>query len=115
MASTASSIRASAMADVSSAIDTMPPAAEATPWREFWSSYGQSRGAVLGLGIVVGLIVLAALAGVVSPHPPNEQFRDYVLIPPAWQEGGVASFPLGTDPVGRDMLSRLIHGTRLSL
>ena len=103
------------MVDVAPAIDAMAPAVEPTPWREFWSSYSQSRGALLGLAVVTALIALAALAGVVSPHPPNEQFRDFVLVPPAWHEGGVATFPLGTDPVGRDMLSRLIHGTRLSL
>jgi dipeptide transport system permease protein len=85
------------------------------PWREFWKAYAQSRGALIGLGLVVALVLLAVFADVVAPHPPNEQYRDFTLAPPAWHEGGQGQFLLGTDPVGRDILSRLIHGTRLSL
>src|SRR5437773_11036112 len=82
---------------------------------EFWRSYTQSRGAVIGLALVVSLVLLAIFADVVSPHSPNEQYREFTLTPPAWDAGGTTRFLLGTDPVGRDMLSRLIHGTRLSL
>ena len=48
-------------------------------------------------------------------HAPNEQFREAFLQPPFWQDGGSLRFPLGTDAVGRDVLSRLIHGSRYSL
>jgi dipeptide transport system permease protein len=83
--------------------------------REFWSYFSQNRGAVIGLAII-GIILLSAIfADVIAPHSPIEQFRDATLAPPVWQTGGTAKFLLGTDPVGRDMLSRLIHGTRLSL
>ena len=82
---------------------------------EFWRSYSQSRGALVGLALVVLLVLLAIFADVVSPHPPNEQYRDFTLAPPVWDAGGTTRFLLGTDPVGRDILSRLIHGTRLSL
>jgi dipeptide transport system permease protein len=95
--------------------ERIEPASEASAWREFWQAYAQSRGALIGLALVIALILLAVLADVVSPHPPNEQYREFTLTPPAWHEGGTANFMLGTDPVGRDMLSRLIHGTRLSL
>ncbi len=61
------------------------------------------------------LIVLAAFADSIAPHSPIEQFRAHFLVPPMWQAGGDAAFPLGTDDVGRDMLSRLIYGARLSL
>jgi dipeptide transport system permease protein len=91
------------------------PTREASAWREFWSAYRQSRGAMVGLTLVIALIVLAIFAAVVSPHPPNEQYREFTLAPPAWHDGGSANFILGTDPVGRDILSRLIYGTRLSL
>jgi dipeptide transport system permease protein len=91
------------------------PAAAPGPLREFWLAYSQSRGALIGLALVVALIVLAVGADVIAPHPPNEQYRESTLVPPVWQSGGSATFLLGTDPVGRDMLSRLIHGTRLSL
>ena len=82
---------------------------------EFWRSYSQSRGALIGLALVVLLVLLALFADIVSPHPPNEQYREFTLTPPAWDQGGTSQFLLGTDPVGRDILSRLIHGTRLSL
>ena len=85
------------------------------PLAEFWDAYAQSRGALLGLALALALVVLAVFAGAIAPHPPNEQYREYTLTPPAWQAGGTPAFLLGTDPVGRDILSRLIHGTRLSL
>jgi dipeptide transport system permease protein len=85
------------------------------PLIEFWSYFRQNRGAVAGFCIVVALVALALFADVIAPHSPIEQYRDSTLLPPLWQQGGKAAFPLGTDPVGRDILSRLIHGTRLSL
>ncbi len=89
-----------------------------TSWvrfKEFWSYFRENKGAVAGLGIVIFVILLALFADIVAPHSPIEQYRDYFLKPPAWQEGGSWKFILGTDAVGRDMLSRLIHGTRYSL
>ncbi len=85
------------------------------PLAEFWGYFAQNRGAVLGLALILALLFLAVFADVVAPHPPNEQYREATLTPPAWTEGGSARFVLGTDAVGRDILSRLIHGTRLSL
>lgn len=85
------------------------------PLRELWNDFRRNRGAVIGLAIIVALVLLALLADVVAPHSPIEQFRDATLAPPMWQAGGSSKFVLGTDPVGRDMLSRLIHGARLSL
>ena len=91
------------------------PSHPAHPLRELWNNFRQNRGAVLGLAIVLTLVLLAAFADIVAPHSPIEQFRDATLAPPMWQVGGSSKFVLGTDPVGRDMLSRLIHGARLSL
>ena len=54
-------------------------------------------------------------ADVIAPHEPFRQYRDHFLTPPAWQEGGSAQFLLGTDAVGRDILSRIIYGARYSL
>ncbi|MDO6962938.1 ABC transporter permease subunit [Rhizobium alvei] len=82
---------------------------------EFWYYFSQSRGAVIGL-VVFSLMVLAALlAPVLAPHAPDMQYRDAFLAPPVWQEGGSWKFILGTDPVGRDILSRLMYGARFSL
>lgn len=86
-----------------------------TPLAEFWSYFIQNRGALIGLCFIVFIVFLAVFADLVAPHHPYEQFRDFILVPPAWTEGGNAQFWLGTDGVGRDILSRLIHGARLSL
>jgi dipeptide transport system permease protein len=85
------------------------------PLIEFWSYFRQNRGAVAGFCIVAALVALALFADLIAPHSPIEQYRDSTLLPPVWQHGGKPAFLLGTDPVGRDILSRLIHGTRLSL
>ena len=85
------------------------------PLREFWAYFSEHRGAVIGMWFFVFLVAIAILADFVAPHLPNEQYRDFFLTPPVWQEGGTWQFVLGTDAVGRDMLSRLIHGTRFSL
>lgn len=61
------------------------------------------------------LIVSAILAPWLAPYDPIEQFRDAVRIPPFWQESGNFKFILGTDEAGRDIFSRLIYGSRLSM
>ncbi|HER35340.1 MAG TPA: ABC transporter permease subunit [Halothiobacillaceae bacterium] len=85
------------------------------PLREFWHYFSGNRGAVAGLAVILTIAFLAVFANIVAPHPPNQQFRDALLQPPFWQQGGSISFPLGTDAVGRDILSRIIHGARFSL
>jgi len=82
---------------------------------EFWYYFSENRGAVIGFWFFVFLVVLAIFAPLIAPHAPNAQYRDAVLVPPFWQEGGRAAYLLGTDAVGRDILSRLIYGTRFSL
>ncbi|MEJ6021181.1 ABC transporter permease subunit [Ramlibacter sp. PS4R-6] len=90
-------------------------AAPPGPLREFWISFSANRGAVIGMVIVVILLLLALFAPWVAPHSPNTQDTSAFLKPPVWQAGGSAKYLLGTDAVGRDILSRLIHGARLSL
>ena len=85
------------------------------PMVEFWQYFSQNRGAVLGLTIIIIFALLALFAPVLAPHDPNEQFRDALLVPPAWADGGSSRFLLGTDDIGRDMFSRIIYGARISL
>lgn len=82
---------------------------------EFWAYFSENRGAVYGLFFFIAIVLIAVFADFLAPHQPNEQFREAFLQPPFWQEGGSLRFPLGTDAVGRDVLSRLIHGARYSL
>jgi dipeptide transport system permease protein len=105
-----------------SAENPMPPtarpagvAAPPHPLREFWLSFSANAGAVAGLVVIVTLVLLAAFADFIAPHSPVLNDDAAFLKPPVWQDGGSLTYPLGTDPIGRDMLSRLIHGTRLSL
>ncbi|HXU56432.1 MAG TPA: ABC transporter permease subunit [Casimicrobiaceae bacterium] len=102
------------MSEVAAIAADVPPAVPGN-LREFWQAYTQSRGAIIGLALIIVLVVLAIGANVIAPHSPYEQFRDFTLAPPVWHDGGSTRFLLGTDPVGRDILSRLIQGTRLSL
>ena len=85
------------------------------PFVEFYSYFKKNTGAVIGLWIIIGLLVLAATADFVAPYSPIVTNNAAFLKPPFWQAGGSWAHPLGTDAIGRDMLSRLIHGTRLSL
>lgn len=82
---------------------------------EFWFYFRQNRGAVLGLIVFILLVLIACFAPLLAPHDPTLQYRDAFLVPPVWEEKGRAAFILGTDAVGRDMLSRLIYGTQYSL
>ncbi|PSJ56010.1 ABC transporter permease subunit [Kumtagia ephedrae] len=82
---------------------------------DFWYYFSENRGAVIGLWVFVILVALALLAPLIAPHAPNAQYRDAVLLPPVWLDGGNAGYLLGTDAVGRDMLSRLLYGARFSL
>jgi dipeptide transport system permease protein len=85
------------------------------PILETWRYFRQNPGAVGGL-ITIGIIILLAIfADVISPHSPVAIHDDAFLRPPFWEEGGSVTYLLGTDAIGRDMLSRLIHGTRYSL
>ncbi|EPV0732511.1 ABC transporter permease subunit [Enterobacter hormaechei] len=86
-----------------------------TPMQEFWHYFKRNKGAVVGLVYVSIMILIAVFANVLAPYNPADQFRDALLAPPAWQDGGSLAHLLGTDDVGRDVLSRLMYGARLSL
>lgn len=74
-----------------------------------------NRGAFIALLVFAAVVLAALLAPWLAPHDPVQQFREHMLTPPAWQAGGLAQFPLGTDELGRCLLSRLLFGARVSL
>ncbi len=83
--------------------------------REFWYYFSMNRGAVLGLTVFILLILVAIFAPVLAPFSPDQQFREFIRMAPPWAGGTERQFFLGTDEVGRYILSRLIHGSRYSL
>ena len=86
-----------------------------SPLLENWRYFAGNRGALLGLCVFLAMVLVAIFAPLLAPHDPTEQFRDAMLAPPIWTEGGKPGFLLGTDALGRDILSRLIFGARYSL
>ena len=70
---------------------------------------------VAGVGLVGGMVLLALFAPAVALHAPNLQELSKSQQPPAWLPGGSWENPLGTDHLGRDVLSRIVFGTRVSL
>ncbi len=82
---------------------------------DFWFYFSQNKGAVIGLVVFLFIVAVAILAPVFAPYDPSLQNRQALLLPPFWEAKGMLSFPLGTDAVGRDILSRLIYGARFSL
>ncbi len=70
---------------------------------------------VLGFGLLVLFVLVALLAPALAPHDPYLQNLTARNVPPFWYERGNWSHPLGTDPLGRDYLSRLLYGARISL
>ncbi|WP_435271620.1 ABC transporter permease [Streptomyces parvulus] len=71
--------------------------------------------AVVALAVLALLLFAALFAPLVAPYDPNAQNLLLRLRPPAWQDGGSGAHLLGTDQLGRDMLSRVVYGSRVSL
>ncbi|MBK8908086.1 MAG: ABC transporter permease subunit [Rhodospirillales bacterium] len=81
----------------------------------FWRYFSANLGPVIGLVVIVVLALVAVFADVLALHHPNVQYREAFLAPPVWSAGGSSRFLLGTDDLGRDILSRIIFGARVSL
>ncbi len=73
------------------------------------------RTALFGLVVVVAVVVAAVFAPLLSPFDPLEQDIGQRLAPPGWRDGAGLLHPLGTDQLGRDILARVIHGSRVAL
>jgi peptide/nickel transport system permease protein len=83
--------------------------------RRLWSKFTRNPIGVIGGIILLTVIIGAVFADYVAPHEPNRQRLIARFKPPFWAEGGSITYPLGTDNVGRDIWSRIIHGSRISL
>jgi peptide/nickel transport system permease protein len=81
----------------------------AGPWREAWNGFKKSKVAVVGMGIVFFFILLAIFGPLLAQEGINDQVLKDRLLPPS------SKYWLGTDDLGRDILSRIIHGARISL
>jgi len=85
-----------------------------------WRRVRRDRVAMFGAALVIGIVLVAILAPVLSPHDPIEQFRDGLTpdgqpMPSTLLTNGGPRFPIGTDANGRDLLSRILYGARISL
>jgi cationic peptide transport system permease protein len=86
-----------------------------TPLMATWREFKQRHVAVFGL-VILTLFIIVAIAGpVLSPYAPTTQYTNMLLIPPAWDDNGSILHVLGTDALGRDMLTRLFYGTQVTL
>ncbi len=83
--------------------------------RDGLRNLSRSKGGMFGAFVLVTLVVLAVFAPWIAPHDPLQQNLRAANTPPFWSDGGSAEYLIGTDALGRDMLSRLIFGTRVSL
>jgi peptide/nickel transport system permease protein len=86
-----------------------------TRWRKLLRKLLENKGAVFGLIMVLSVIISAIFAPVLSPHDPILQDVEKRLFPPIGQTGADPHYLLGTDHLGRDIVSRLIYGARISL
>lgn len=80
-----------------------------------WPDMLNNKALVFGCGLLLFIVACALLAPWISPHDPYFQDLTNRTVPPFWYEKGTWAHPLGTDQLGRDYLSRLIYGARISL
>ncbi|MXQ12098.1 ABC transporter permease [Microvirga makkahensis] len=94
---------------------SVPTVAEATPGMRLARRFLGQKAFVIGAGILTVIIGLALLAPLIAPHDPYAQNLALRNIPPVWYAKGSWLHPLGTDQLGRDYLSRVLYGARISL
>src|SRR5690606_24942407 len=84
-------------------------------WAESLRSLKKNRGAMMSWGCLIVIIIVAIAAPWLAPYDPTFIFSGQYSLPPIWFEGGQSEFLLGTDDLGRDLLSRLVYGARVSV
>jgi oligopeptide transport system permease protein len=90
-------------------------------WKDAWRRLVRNRAAVIGAFVILFFALAAIFAPVISPHNPLQINSGKDYLPPFWKsnsptgQAGDPSFPMGTDSLGRDVLSRTIYGARVSM
>jgi ABC-type dipeptide/oligopeptide/nickel transport system permease subunit len=99
------------------AVLTLSPSAPAveSPLRLSWRRFTRNRFAMAAAGVVLLFVLMAIFAPWIAPQDPNETELLRRLQPPVWMDGGEWAYPLGCDALGRDLLSRIIYGSRISI
>ncbi|MCL1143923.1 ABC transporter permease subunit [Shewanella gaetbuli] len=85
-----------------------------TPAGRVWKAFSHNPFALVGLWGVGFLLVLALLAPFIAPYGANEQNQQVLLLPPSWDPAGHVEYFLGTDDLGRDIFSRILHGVQMT-
>ena len=85
-----------------------------SPWGSTWREFKQSHIALTGFIILNVFILLGILGPLMTPYEPYAQNFQSILLPPSWENNGTITHVLGTDAVGRDMLSRILYGIQVT-
>lgn len=86
-----------------------------TPAQRTWLKFKEQHFALLALCLLLVFLFLSIVGPFITPYDPFKQNSETLLLPPSWYDGGKLSYFFGTDDLGRDLLSRLIYGTQLTL
>jgi peptide/nickel transport system permease protein len=104
------------VSDTAAAIQSAPERVVVQSWgQRVWARYRANRSALVASGLLLAILGSALFATQLAPHDPFGQDLSNRFRPPFWLEGGSPRYPLGTDGFGRDVLSRLLYGGRVSL
>ncbi|WP_077338097.1 ABC transporter permease subunit [Pseudocolwellia agarivorans] len=81
-----------------------------SPLQQLWYKFKAKPMIMLAFSCFLALVFLAIFAPIITPFSSSQTHLEFILLPPAWNDDGNVSFLLGTDQLGRDMLSMLMHG-----
>lgn len=86
----------------------------ASPVVRVWQTFSRNPFALVGLWTIIFLLLLSVIAPFIAPYPLNEQNQQLLLLPPSWDSEGQVEYFLGTDDLGRDILTRILYGIQLT-
>ena len=86
-----------------------------SPLKHTWIEFRKSHVSLAGLWLLGLFLIIVIFAPGLAPQDPTQQHVDVLLLPPAWDSSGSVQYIFGTDSLGRDLLSRVIYGSRVTL